>query len=796
MLTVGWLNSKDNWAGYYGITTDDVPVSSFVNETFNLMISMELFDNDGNDIQDLRVKLWFNKILYEGQDLIFTDCGHEVGNKFAVYVYPKTDVKQYVSLRSVHEYQSNPCYYANIAEYRKSTGYTYPEVEGKIFAGWYTDEDYTQVLDWSKTSGAAYAKFTDDEVLRVKAQVALDDNNQIPKDETTLRFVTTVDSLMYNRIGFKYQVEGENVVRDSYNSYTGTYEPGKNPANMVYKKMYYVGNNDRTMSYEPDAFSWKSEYFKAWSLTDIQASQYNQDVKITPYWITKDGTLVLGEEREICVNDSATVDTSASVTIDFLGQNTMPIAGYGMWTASDLDGSDKNIFPDVNREMYFEMFADAGINLINYGSEDYATNPSDVLKQLEYGTKYGLGVFVNDSQLLSINNADALSERLKEYSLDTKYESFSGIFLVDEPTTSNYGYNSDRTEEENRIYTRYKSAASLLNTNFENTDYLTYCNLFPIMDVHSRWWEDLGSSSNITDTDKNAYKSHIATINDALNAKVISYDYYPFEDSRLVKDKYDLNLYFWNLDVIRTQAINSGKPFWAYVQAGSQWKNYKSELSEDDNASEFTMFNGGYLKKEAFDEYYPSESQFNWIVNTSLAFGAQGIQYYPLIQPIQHAYDGVDAEYDFEVNGVLSAWGGKTQWYYYAQEINKHIAEIDEVLMNAKTEKVVVPTSENANTQTKDLSSVATSYGVLNSVTGDALVGYFNYGGKVALYVANNEHFPVGETATKQNVTLNLSTDYPEITMYDNAKKSVIATSNQQVTLTMDAGEGILLVLE
>lgn len=823
-IDIGWCRLDGTWAQVKdgsqfmsvdvnnAIYNNQPNVSSIVNETFNLMVSMEVVDADSNDVDDVKVRIWFNKIpfVYNGMDsFIYLDCGDSIGNNFtAGYITKNADEKAFVSLRTDAEYQSNPNYYEDITQFRQSTGYTYPEVEGKIFAGWYTDADYKTVLDWKKTEGSAYAKFVDDEVLRVKSQVALDANKKIPTDKTTLRFVTTVDSLMYKRVGFKYQVQGENGnysnQLDSYNSYTGTYEPGKNPANMVYKTMYYVGNNDDTMSYEPDAFSWQSEYFKAWSLTDIKASQYHLNVKITPYWITKDGTLVLGEEREICVNDSPTEDTSASATIDFLGKNTMPIAGYGIWNNSDIfdmNGIDEKIFPDYDEEQYFEMFADAGINLINRGNEDYAINPSGALRQLENGTKYGLGVFVNDSKLLDITDATELSERLKEYSSNSKYESFSGLYLVDEPTTQDYGFAWSTLEGGEALYTNYKSTAELLNAEFENTEYLTYCNLFPIRDVESNFWQDIWSSSDITKADKDAYKEYVNTINTNLNSKVISYDYYPFEDTRIVGEKYDYNLYFWNMDLIRTTALSAnngkGKPFWAYVQVGSQWKDPKTQLGENDNAEDYTLIGGTYYKKGAFDsDYYPSESQFNWIVNTSLAFGAQGIQYFPLIQPIQFAYDSEKAEYDFEVNGVLSAWGGKTQWYYYAQEINKHIAEIDEVLMNAKTQKVVVPASGNAKTQTDGLSSVATSYGVLNGVTGDALVGYFNYGGKVALYVANNQHFAVGTDAKKQNVTLNLSNDYNEITMYDNAKKSVTATTSKQLTLTMDAGEGILLVLE
>ena len=39
-------------------------------------------------------------------------------------------------------------------------------------------------------------------------------------------------------------------------------------------------------------------------------------------------------------------------------------------------------------------------------------------------------------------------------------------------------------------------------------------------------------------------------------------------------------------------------------------------------------------------------------------------------------------DFDFERNGIIGAWGNKTQWFYYAKDIQPHIAAIDEVCHN------------------------------------------------------------------------------------------------------------------
>ena len=68
----------------------------------------------------------------------------------------------------------------------------------KIFAGWYTDETCT--TPYMLDSGEAYAKFVDENVLsvRVQCEAGLTAN----KEDTNLRFITTVDGKDYRAVGF------------------------------------------------------------------------------------------------------------------------------------------------------------------------------------------------------------------------------------------------------------------------------------------------------------------------------------------------------------------------------------------------------------------------------------------------------------------------------------------------------------------------------------------------------------------------------------------------------------------
>ncbi len=432
-----------------------------------------------------------------------------------------------------------------------------------------------------------------------------------------------------------------------------------------------------------------------------------------------------------------------AVSISFLGgQDVMPITGYvGPYQhAYSMDG---NVFPDYITDDCYQKIADSGINLIVSSFTDYADAPEAVKKNLELASKYGIGFFVTDRNVTGKTEQDEITpeEVAKQIVNYSKYDAFCGMYLVDEPQATYYSMG-DGT----RLLSKYEQLADVLHNKL---DILTYCNAFPI--------NDLGNN-------KGSYEKYIKEFCDTLQPKVLCWDYYPFDEYREGK----MEVYFYNMDLIRRTAEERNIPFWAYIQAGSQWNDSFEQLPSK-------------------TPYWPNEFQFNWNVNTSLAFGAQGIQYFPLLQPYQFTLAEA-GKWDFERNGILGAMGNKTQWYYYAQEINKHIGAIDEVLMNSVNKGVIV-----SGEQAKADMSLTTceikdgTFNQLKSVTGDAMVGCFNYQGKTALYVVNYDM----EHAQKITLTFDGSQN---MKMIQNAKESYV--KGKALTLDMAAGEGILLVLE
>ena len=98
------------------------------------------------------------------------------------------------------------------------------------------------------------------------------------------------------------------------------------------------------------------------------------------------------------------------------------------------------------------------------------------------------------------------------------------------------------------------------------------------------------------------------------------------------------------------------------------------------------------------------------------------------------------------------------------------------------------------------MDSTIDSYNELNSISsGNALVGCFNYGGKTALYVVNCNMYDQNST-TSQDATQDITLQFSEASSMKKVQKAktekVSTDSNNQLTLTIEAGEGALLVLE
>lgn len=211
------------------------------------------------------------------KNLVVSDNTGVVGNWTLATnkAYPLNAVKDSVGSNDAHFAGIANSNAAVVVKYENATAGTAPadaaDMDGYVFAGWFTDEACTKALTGT---GVAYAKYVDKAVLTVKAQIK---NGAASADKTDMRFVTTVDSLNYKSVGF---------VINNVDKTLST----------VYTQLYKVGSNNETIGVNPSEVSKTSvsAYFATFTVTNIPQDKYGSEFNVTPYWITLDGTRVSG----------------------------------------------------------------------------------------------------------------------------------------------------------------------------------------------------------------------------------------------------------------------------------------------------------------------------------------------------------------------------------------------------------------------------------------------------------------------------------------------------------------------
>ncbi len=199
--------------------------------------------------------------------------------------YQNTLIYDNYTLQVYHENGEN---YLDISEYRSGKVFTYPEKKGYVFAGWYEDSTFTKPLRKDVQTGYAYAKFANAEVLDAKYQIAAD--TTIESQETRLRLVTTVDSLLYKEVGFVLHANG----KDSKPCVSET----------VYNTILGKVNGTTKTYYPQEEFDVSSKYFMILEVTGIPNSEFETDITVKPRWTTLDGTIVYGASKVVNIADS------------------------------------------------------------------------------------------------------------------------------------------------------------------------------------------------------------------------------------------------------------------------------------------------------------------------------------------------------------------------------------------------------------------------------------------------------------------------------------------------------------
>lgn len=421
-------------------------------------------------------------------------------------------------------------------------------------------------------------------------------------------------------------------------------------------------------------------------------------------------------------------------------EDTMPIVGFFAPTISYIEASSKNITPNLCTDEVYKAIKDCGFNFLSY-IENYFENHNKMgnLKNLEMASKYGLGALVLRNDYGSNLWPESFSAVASEYF--SHYSGYEGIVVCDEPHGDSYPF---------------VTSGNTINAFVGRSGYTQYANMYGYTNLlpFGMGRELVGDTTLSEDEVLEEYKDYMREFCTKIKPKNLCWDYYVLNGT----SEATYRRYYKNLSAGRQVAEEFGIPFWAFLQTHSQ--------------------RGRINTKE----------EMLWNINTMLAYGLKGVQYYYLVQPYWEATTSAeDGTHDFEYEGVIAANGQKTEYYDHALAANTQIMAVDHVLMNSDS-KAVLAIGNGASTET---GLTASSYGALTRATATAergaVIGCFDYRGKQAFYVSSNSFDEA------QTVTLTFDTTHTMELISTNLNRTVTAN---RYNLSLGKGEAVLVVLD
>lgn len=421
-----------------------------------------------------------------------------------------------------------------------------------------------------------------------------------------------------------------------------------------------------------------------------------------------------------------------------LEADEMFISGYlAPWPEYTRDG--EVIWRGLEDATAFHYLKEAGLNYLEDNNMSFGgVTYENAKRSLALAEEAGIMYFMPAYDVIKMDGEILASEAEIKAKLEEmyQYDSFGGLYFRDEP----YSHMFPHIQKCLETYNKVKEELGYNDLN-------VFLNAFP----------SVGGNQLSGGTDKDiTWEEYLRGLS-ATGVEYISFDMYPIMG--LFGNKVSSS-WFTALGTINRIAIEEGKPWIGCVQVG-----------------------GGSTSYGTIEARVTTEGEMKWDVNTMLAFGAKGITYYIGVSP---TYFANTEEAQISCHSLINVYGEKTPLWYYAKEINEHIKAMDHILMNCDYQGVIITGESPVVHYGKDLIK-SNSFRDLNGVTGNAMVGCFDYNGKTALYVVNNSITQEGQ--------ITLSFEYKnnfEVIQDAVSRKE----SGDSLTLDLGIGEAALVVLE
>ena len=401
---------------------------------------------------------------------------------------------------------------------------------------------------------------------------------------------------------------------------------------------------------------------------------------------------------------------------------TMPIAAFN-GAPIETGNYTKSMITDEHYKRMSECYFNT-----SYALYDNIVYTEDVVKTLEYAAKYNISYLAGGSGFDSATSIGALETQIYKTLLNKNnhLEALGGVLIRDEPHSQLF----ERMATSRSVFEELLGEKMLYHSNL----FPTYANE---MQLYSGTYDNMPEETY-------TYEQYVDDYLAKYQPQVLSYDYYPLQSNGKIK-----NGYLENMSIIRRKAAEAEIPFWVYVQSAS--------------------WNTGV----------PTEADLHWLVNTSLAYGCKGIQYFTYVVPVSNAVEKFHT-------ALIDHNGEPTEVYYYAQTINKFITEVDEVLMCSLNKGIMIAGSTPCDIPEED---VIASYGALEGVDGECvIVGCFDHNGKDAYYVINN--------SVDQNCTATLTFNKTSKGYVHTYTEKTDFTDKDELEISLGAGKAALVVLD
>lgn len=379
-------------------------------------------------------------------------------------------------------------------------------------------------------------------------------------------------------------------------------------------------------------------------------------------------------------------------------------------------------------EDYYREMSEMGINIVN-GFPYHEKSEQQIKNVLDYSHKYGMKFLVAQMQIE--NNIKAYQQNPSKALIDDSMElikkyadhpAFAGSLFLDEPGRGMFSALDDFIKEYEK--------------QFPGKPW--YVNMLPMYATGA-----IGTST---------YEEYIEEWIRITNPKFVSFDFYPLltYDTTAPNIRYELEDYYYNLDLLRHITKKAGLPYWGFVST--------LEITEATVRD-------------------PSREDLRWQVFSHLAFGAKGIQYFCYWTP---GSLGGTAIIDME--------GNKTEKYDWAKELNEEILTYGQILLNSHAEGVMF---HDIRKGAQNIYSAAlTNFGPIAAIDGNRYVA-----GCFTDQRDGTKSVLISPTTPRDNisVTINFKQVLSKVTAYIGGVKQQLDVNGTSLTLNINKGDAVLI---